>query len=91
MKEIRLVKVLALTSKKTGAKFTAYKVVDKNGSLMDCKFTQDVTNKPTKPCTLIVDPEKMNVSTKGLYPCLWIREINSIVENKNESNVDVFF
>lgn len=92
MKElkIRLTEVKPITTKE-GNKFTAYKVLTKDGKIMDCKFTKDVTNVPTEPCIMIVNSDKCNVATNRQYPVLWVQEIIDIQEIVKESNSEAFF
>lgn len=74
-----------------GKKFTAYKVLTKDGRIMDCKFRQEVKNLPTEPCIMIVDSDKCNVSTNRQYPVLWVQEVKSIEDIVKESNSEAFF
>lgn len=92
MKElkIRVTEVKPITTK-DGKKFTAYKVLTKDGRIMDCKFTQEVTNLPTEPCIILVDSDKCNVSTNRQYPVLWVQEVKGIQEITKESNSESFF
>ena len=92
MKElkIKLVEVKPVTTK-DGKKFTAYKVLDNKGKLMDCKFRQEVTNLPTEPCILVIDDDKCNVATNRQYPVLWVQELKGIEELVKESNSAAYF
>ncbi len=74
-----------------GKKFTAYKVLTKDGKKMDCKFRQEVKNTPTEPCIMIVDSDKCNVSANRQYPVLWVSEIKSLEEYEQTSNSEKYF
>lgn len=87
---IKIIEVKEITTK-TGQKFNAYKTVDKRGKKMDVRFTRDVTNPPTAPCTLIVEDTKCNVATNRQYPILWIQAIKGIAEATYRSNVSDYF
>ena len=84
--KIRVIEVKEITTK-TGNKFNAYKTVDKRGKKLDLRFTKEVTLLPKKPCTIIVDDEKCNVSTNREYPVLWVQEVKRIEESQRKSNV----
>ena len=92
MKElkIRVTEVKPITTK-DNKKFTAYKVLTKDGRIMDCKFRQEVTTLPTEPCIIVVDSDKCNVSTNRQYPVLWVQEVKEIQEITKESNSESFF
>lgn len=88
--KVKIIEVKEVTTK-AGQKFNAYKTVDKHGKKMDVRFTRDVTNPPTAPCTLIVEDTKCNVSTTRQYPILWIQAIKGIEETVRKSNVTDYF
>lgn len=72
--EIKISQVKEITAG-DGKKFKAYKAVQKNGNLIDCKFKNDVTNKPQEPCIIVVPEDQANVDTRKQYPVLWVGEI----------------
>lgn len=74
-----------------GRKFNAYKALTKHGEKMDVKFTQECNLTPKEPCTIVVDPMKANVSTKKIYPVLWVKEVIRIEETVRTSNVGDYF
>lgn len=84
--KIRVIEVKEITTK-NGNKFNAYKTVDKRGKKLDLRFTKEVTLLPKKPCTIIVDDDKCNVSTNREYPVLWVQEVKRIEESQRKSNV----
>lgn len=84
--KIRVIEVKEVTTK-NGNKFNAYKTVDKRGKKLDLRFTKEVTLLPKKPCTIIVDDDKCNVSTNREYPVLWVQEVKRIEESQRKSNV----
>lgn len=61
-----------------GKKFMAYKAMQADGTIIDCKFRQDCENKPKEPCFIICDEDKFNLSTKKFYPCLWVQEVKRV-------------
>lgn len=63
---------------KEGKKFDYYKLVDKNGKFIDVRFTRTVTNKPTEDSIIKVDVNNISYDKNRLYPCYWIREIESM-------------
>lgn len=62
-----------------GREFTAFKAVQKDGSLIDTKFTRACPNTPTESCTIIVNAEDCNVTTNTLYPTLWVKAVVEII------------
>lgn len=74
-----------------GKKFNAYKT-KMNGSWIDVKFTRDCKNAPTTAgkYEITADENNMNISTKGFYKELWIKECISATEIKTnkEFNFD---
>lgn len=83
MKEIKIIKKTLAT--KDGKKFDVFKAVQKNGKLIDCKFTKEVKEKPSKSCTIKVDENYMNVDNSRLYACLWIKKIEEIIDNPTDN------
>lgn len=87
---IKIIEAKEITPK-SGAKFTAFKTVDKSGKKMDVKFIRDCRNVPTEPCEIIVDDSQANVDTNRQYPCLWIKEVLEIKPLERKSNMADFF
>ena len=87
---VKIIEVKVVTPK-TGAKFNAYKTVDKHGKTMDVKFTRDCRNVPTEPCEIVVDDSMANVDTNRQYPCLWIKDVLEIKPLPRKSNMADFF
>lgn len=59
-------------------KFNTYKAVQKNGTLIDLKFTQAVTLLPKEECFIVVPDTSVNMDVNRLYPCLWCKEVTEI-------------
>lgn len=59
-------------------KFKVFKAVQKDGSLMDTRFTMNCKNKPEKSCTIVVLPENANIDKNRQYPILWIKAVEEI-------------
>ena len=87
------IKIIEVKEVKTvdGRKFNAYKSMTKNGDKMDVKFTQECTLLPKEPCTIVVNPVMANVSTKKVYPVLWVKEVLRIEKTERQSNVLDYF
>lgn len=60
-------------------KFMTYKAVQKDGTLIDCRFTKTVRNVPDKSCKIIVNPNDANVDKSKLYPILWVKAIDEVI------------
>lgn len=86
------VKVTEVTSQ-DGRKFNTFKAVQKDGRLVDLKFTKECKNVPPKSCTIVVPKDKINLDKNREYPCYWCKEILKIKESdKNKAvNLDDFF
>lgn len=76
--EIRII-VEEKETKDGSRKFTAFKAVMKDGSLMDARFTKGCNNVPNKSCTIVVLPDNANVDKNKLYPTLWIKAVEEII------------
>lgn len=87
------IKIIEVKEVKTvdGRKFNAYKSMAKNGDKMDVKFTQECTLLPKEPCTIVVNPVMANVSTKKVYPVLWVKEVLRIEKTERQTNVLDYF
>lgn len=59
---------------KDGRKFTVYKTVDKNGKLLDVRFTQASGFKTDKRGTVHGEG---NVDKTRQYPCVWFKSVDS--------------
>lgn len=88
--KIRIIEVKEVKTQ-DGRKFNAYKALTKHGEKMDVKFTQDCSITPKEPCTIVVDSMKANVSTRRIYPVLWIKDVIRIEETQRVSNVGDYF
>lgn len=88
--KIRVVEVKPIETA-DGKKFTAYKVLTKDGRKIDAKFRQDVKLLPKEPSIIIVDDEKCNVSTNRQYPVLWVSEVKEILPVEKKTNAGQFF
>ena len=64
------------TNKEKGTKFLAYKVTQKDGKFIDCKFRKEVTA-PTENGYIFVLPNNMNITKNTKYPTLWVKKIES--------------
>lgn len=92
---------------KEGKSFNYYKIVDKNGRFVDLRFTRTVTNRPTEDSLVEVKKENINYDKNRLYPCYWVKNIESIrtikevrrekdnhnndIENLNMNDIDLPF
>ena len=63
-----------------GRDFTAFKAVQKDGTLIDTKFTRACPNTPTDSCTIIVNASDCNVTKNTLYPTLWVKAVVEIID-----------
>lgn len=96
--ETKVLKV-RVTERKTadGRQFKSYETFSKNGRATKLKFTKDVANLPQKDCYIVVDVDKMNVSTRDQYPVCWVSKIEEIKEGnavdveRNRKEVDEYF
>lgn len=92
---------------KEGKPFNYFKIVDKNGRFVDLRFTRTVTNRPTEDSLVEVKKENINYDKNRLYPCYWVKSIESIrtirevrwekdnqnndIENLNMNDIDLPF
>lgn len=76
--EIKVVVKEATT--KDGKPFNTYKVVQKDGKLVDCRFRKEVRNLPTKTCVMVVEKENIHLDSKREYPCYWVKAIEELKE-----------
>ena len=88
--EIQVVKVDDVVLE-NGRSFKAYKVVDKDGKFMDCKFRKDCKNIPTEPCIIVVDEEMANVDNTSRYPVLWVKDVIECKPFIRQSNLRNWF
>ena len=88
--KVRVTEVKPITTK-DGKKFTAYKVLTKQGKIIDCKFVKEVDNLPTEPCILVIEEDKCNVSTNTQYPVLWVKEVKEILPIVKTTNASNYF
>ena len=69
------VKAESHTNRTTKLAFTSYKVLDKSGKWIDCRFRKEVANIPASSCIMIVKSENCNIALNGKYPVLWVKAI----------------
>lgn len=81
-------KIIEIVSKKMktndGKEFTSYRAVQKDGKLMDCRFTRDVGAVPDGVVSVEVQPGFFNVSYAKKYPCLWIKKVERFITRDEE-------
>jgi len=82
------VRVYEGTTIKEGKKFNYYKAVQSNGTLIDLKFRKEVTPLPKETSTIYVKPTDINKDSNRVYPCLWVKEVQSIQPVKREIKAD---
>lgn len=63
---------------KEGKGFMVYKAVTDKQKFIDCKFTRTATA-PMKDSFTIVNP-RFNLDTNRLYPCVWIKGYDEIID-----------
>lgn len=78
-KEVSTVKRIEVLAKQVeladGRKFTAYKAVQKNGKIIDCKFRKSAGTLPGEDFYADVDIHDMNMARNVKYPCVWIAKV----------------
>lgn len=86
------IKVTEVTTK-SGVKFNAYKVLDKNKKWVDLRFTSDVKDLPIKDGYITVDKVDLNYSTAYLYPRVWVRKYTDFEEIQiiTDTNIEELF
>ena len=72
--------------KADGKKFNYYKTTDKQGKLVDVRFTKECRNIPTKTSMIVVKAENINLDIKREYPCYWVKAIEEIREVEYKQN-----
>lgn len=73
------VKVIVREEKtKDGKTFNAFKVVETNGKLVDCRFRKEVKNVPTETCIMVVKKDDIYLDSKRIYPCYWVKAIQEL-------------
>lgn len=89
MKKIEIIKRVVTT--KEGKSFDTFKAVQKNGKLIDCKFTKDVKNLPDESCFMYVEEDKINIDKNKKYPTLWVKKVVKYEESiSKETTLDEF-
>lgn len=76
-----------------GRTFIGYRAVQKDGTLIQCRFTKECTP-PTETSMITVDTDNMNVSHKREYPILWVKaieEVQPIRTAKSSAEVEEMF
>ena len=60
--------------------FTAYKAVQKDGKMVDCKFRKavDAEHRITEDCIIVVPDGEMNMTRNTEFPCLWVNKVDEI-------------
>lgn len=72
------IKVIARNCKcKDGRTFVAYRAVQKDGTLIDCRFRRSVTDIPTSNFIMTVNHGDANISKAREFPCLWVSAVVS--------------
>ena len=74
-------------TKDDGTSFTGYRAVQKDRTLIQCRFTKTVTP-PTETSIITVDSSNMNVSHKREYPVLWISQIEEIAPVRTANSTE---
>lgn len=72
---------------KDGNKFNTYKTVDKNGKLLDVRFTRD-SRFSTDKCGTVYG--EGNIDRQRQYPCVWFKSVESFepwVEDTTDDTV----
>lgn len=75
-----------------GREFDTFKAVQKDGKLVDLKFTREVKKTPTEDCYIVVARDKINLAKRQEYPCYWVKEIVEIIPfEKQEEDLSEYF
>lgn len=85
--KIELIKKTATT--KDGRNFNTFKGVQKDGKLIDVKFTKDVKNVPNESGIIVVPVDKINIDKNRKYPVCWVKEIKEFEPKSTTLNTDV--
>ena len=89
----RTIKIIPSRHKtKDGTKeFIAFKAVQKDGKLIDCRFTKACGAVPDDVCEIVVKDENANIDRNRLYPVLWVKKCESIKTRaeKDKESIDV--
>lgn len=84
-------KIMGKEIEYNGKKFNAYKT-KLNGEWIDVKFTRNCKNRPEEATKYFLEVEEsdMNISSKGFYKVLWIKNCTKTekIERKYEFNFD---
>lgn len=96
--ETKKIKV-TVTPRKTadGRTFNTFKTYSKNGRAIELKFRKEVKNVPETNCYIVCNVDDMHLNTSGEYPCLWVKEIQSIEDietamaETNRKKIDEWF
>lgn len=74
-----------------GRSFMAFRAVQKDGKMIDCRFRSDCNLIPKESGTITVAAKDMNVNRAGEYPVLWVKHvINFKPQAVNLSAADLF-
>ena len=74
-----LIRTTEKTTKDGSKKFYTYKTFSKNGRVVEVKFTQESGFNSKTDCIIECQSDKCDLNTSGLYPVLWIRDVERIV------------
>lgn len=85
--KIEIIKKVATT--KDGRNFDTFKGVQKDGKLIDVKFTKDVKNVPQESGIIHVLPEKVNIDKNRKYPVCWVKEIKEFEPKSTTLNTEI--
>lgn len=92
---VKEIKLIAKTFKtKEGKPFTSFKAVQKDGTLVDCKFRQKGSDNkpivmPSASCIMVIDSEHLSFNRTKQYPVLWVREQPKEYKETTEGNTNV--
>lgn len=76
IKEIKVIMKEGTTS--DGRKFNYFRAVQKDGKLVDCRFTKDVKNIPTSSAIIVVEVANVNMDYSHQFPRLWVKKIEEV-------------
>lgn len=78
MRELNIKVIVKHCKTKDGKKeFDAYRAVQTDGTLIDCRFQAHITNIPKENFILKTTSDKVNISRRYEYPRLWVADVIS--------------
>ena len=72
---IKVIVKHCVTKDGSNKKFDAYRAVQKDGTLLDCRFRMCVKGIPTENFLMRVNSADINISNKYEYPRLWVSNV----------------